>query len=213
MICTRVKICGIASPEDARLTVSLGADYLGLIFTESPRRVTVDTAREIRKAVPSALLVGVFKDDPLDDVAKICNSGVISIVQLHGTETPEYCGELMSRSHLPIIKTVSESQLDDADRMRDYRTTSFFLFDLDKPSGNGTGPRTNGNRERLWSEAAKVRRKGYRIFLAGALDASNVHDAVHQVKPYCVDVASGVEKSPGVKDRAALERFMAQVKR
>jgi len=213
MICTRVKICGITSPEDARLTASLGADYLGLIFAESPRRVTIDRAKEIRNAVPSALLVGVFKNNPLDEVTEICDSGIINIVQLHGSETPEFCSELMSRSHLPIIKTVSESQLEEADRMRDYRTTSFFLFDLDKVSGNGARPRVNGNQKRLWSEAAKVRGKGYRIFLAGALDASNVHDAVHKVKPYCVDVASGVEKSPGVKDRAALEKFMAQVKK
>lgn len=211
MIDTRIKICGITTPEDARLSHSLGADYLGLIFADGPRRVTLDSAVAIRSAVPGAMLVGVFVDAPVTEVVKTCQLGILNLVQLHGNESPEYCDTLVSLVSLPIIKAVQDRLPVDIKQLRKYRRPSYFLFDLDKnrrPTGNGA----NGAQEKLWSAAADIRRKGYRIFLAGSLNASNVKEALNRVKPYCIDVASGVEKAPGVKDPEALTAFFKEVR-
>jgi phosphoribosylanthranilate isomerase len=208
---TRIKICGITSPRDAKLAVSLGADYLGLIFAESPRRVSPDIARSIRKAVPKAMLVGVFRNAPIKEIVATSRLCRLNMVQLHGHESPEYCETLFSRLSLPIIKTFSVSQSFDAAGLGEYRRTSFFLFDFDKASDGNKGP-VHGSRDRLWAEAEKMRQKGFRIFLAGSLNASNVGEAIRKVTPFGVDVARGVEESPGVKDSAALEKFISEVR-
>ncbi len=204
---TRVKICGITSVEDARLSASLGADYLGLIFVDSPRRVSLDVARDIRDAVPRSVLIGVFADAPADEVADTCVTCGLNMIQLHGAESPAYCDELQSRISLPVIKVFKSSQLGDLKRIREYVRTSFLHFDLDKKTDTGAA------QKELWKKAAGLRRKGYRIFLAGKLNSENVGEALECVLPFCVDVASGVERSPGVKDPAALSQFIAEVKR
>lgn len=212
MVDTRVKICGITTPHDAAVSQSLGADYLGLIFAESPRRISLPIARAIRRAVPTAMLVGVFVDAPIEDVAEICDAGVLNMVQLHGKESPAYCNDLFARISLPLIKAFGVGHPEDPDGMKLYRHTGFFLFDLDK-TGNGSAPApATVHTERLWNEAANARRKGYRIFLGGALTVGNVRSAIRQVEPYCIDVASGVESSPGVKDHDAIRRFLREVK-
>lgn len=208
----RIKICGITSPEDASLCTSHGADYLGLIFAESPRRITRDAARAVRIAVPDAMLVGVFAGAPVDEVVHTCRQCGINMVQLHGDESPEYCDVLHKNLSLPIIKALSSSELAEPDPLRGYHRTSYFLYDLDKrPRGAEAAP-VNGARDRLWADAAAARRKGYRIFLAGALDEHNVESALEHVAPYAIDVASGVERSPGVKDPVAVERFIKAVR-
>ena len=209
MIDTRVKICGITSAKDAQLSLSMGADYLGLVFADSRRRITPDVARSIRDAVPDAMLVGVFRNHSLEEVVAISRSCRLNMIQLHGDEPPNYCDALIDRLGLPTIKAFSSSQLDDIGKLNNYKRATYFLFDLDK----GVNPATaNGTRDRLWREAAAVRGKGYRIFLAGGLTPSNVVEAVSRVTPYCIDVASGVEKTPGVKDSAALRAFVKEVK-
>lgn len=206
---TRIKICGITTPVDARVCRSFGADYLGLIFAPSERRVTADVARQIRQAVPDAMLVGVFMDAPLDDVADLCKDCRLNIVQLHGSETPEYTEALHRRVSLPVIKTVSFSQIGMLARIGEYRSASYFLFDLDK--------RRNGHaldelQDQLWRAAADVRRQGYRLFLGGGLTERTVRDAIRRVSPHAVDIARGVERKPGVKDRKAVETFIRRVR-
>ncbi|MDH3214701.1 MAG: hypothetical protein OEN01_00245 [Candidatus Krumholzibacteria bacterium] len=212
---TRIKICGITSPEDAKLSWSLGADYLGMIFADSKRRVDVDTARLIRRAVPKAMLIGVFVDAPLADVVELSCASRVNLVQLHGHESPAYCDTLLSRLSLPIIKALGSRQLDDPTRLKEYTRISYFLLDLDKNRGvrSDISSPINGQQQRLWSTAAGLRRTGYRIFLAGALTAANVREAVHHVGPYCIDVARGVEKAPGVKDAKTLNRFIQEARR
>lgn len=210
---TRIKICGITSPEDARLSSKAGADYLGLIFADSRRSVTVDTARAIREAVPHAILVGVFSDSPIDRVIDVGREAGLNMVQLHGDESADYCDALLSRLSLPIIKAFRADRLPDAETLSHYTKASYFLFDLDKNSRRSSGRTVNGNQERLWKAAARRRAKGYRVFLAGALTPTNVRSAVRHVDPYCIDVASGVEKAPGIKDSDALRRFIQEVKR
>lgn len=205
---TKTKICGITNSDDARLALSLGADYLGVIFAESPRQVDVALAREIRDAVPEASLVGVFMDASRDEIVSTVRACGLDHVQLHGDESPAFCAGLVSEISIPIIKTFRPSAPSDLDRLGEYQTTSFFMFDLDKTIGNGVEPAMR----RLWDNVSLSSRKGFRVFLAGALDPSNVRAAVGYTRAYCVDVCRGVEKSPGRKDEAALARFMAEVR-
>ncbi len=208
MLDTRIKICGITSPADAKLALTCGADYLGLNFAKSPRRVTLEIARTIRKAVPNAILVGVFADAMVDDVVYTARACGLDMVQLHGQESPGYCDSLHEFLSLPVIKAFSASQLGGADLLKNYKRTTYFLLDLDQ----GVPKTDTVTRSDLWRQAAAMRRLGYRIFLAGGLDESNVREAVQSVAPYGIDVARGVEKSPGVKDSAALDRFIRAVR-
>lgn len=209
---TRIKICGITSTEDAKLAYRLGADYLGVIFADGARRVSPETAIAIREAVPATTLIGVFEDSPLEDVVAITRACGLNMIQLHGREEPEYCNQLQTRVMLPVIKAFRENQLADLNRLREYSRMSYVLLDLDKNVRPGE-PHVNGYRERLWSKAAAVRSKGYRLFLAGGLRPDNVCSAIQRVLPYGVDVASGVEKRPGVKDTDVLHRFFAEAER
>jgi len=204
---TRIKICGITSPDDARACADLGVDYLGIIFANGERRVTKAAALAIREAVPAAMLVGVFADAPIAHVADIAATCRLNMIQLHGRETPEYCDELSSRVSLPIIKALQPGEEFDVAKLVQYRRTSYFLFDLGKNS-SGLG---DDVLERLWSQAAVMRDKGFRIFLAGSLTVGNVRAAVQRVRPYAVDVARGVELSPGVKNPHTVAQFIREV--
>jgi len=207
---TRIKICGITTVEDAKLSHAEGADYIGLIFTDSSRRVTKAEARQIREAVPSAMLIGVFQDASLNEVVSTGRTCGLNMIQLHGNETPEYCDALLSKLSLPVIKAFTMNQLPTADVLRQYTRTSYFMLDIDK--NYNLVSKLNGHRDHLWSAAATLRRKGYRIFLAGGLNPENVREAVKRVNPFGIDVASGIEKSPGVKDAQALSRFIAEAR-
>jgi len=209
MLDTRVKICGVTTPHDAKLSMAMGADYIGLVFAGSRRRVSPAQAIAIRVAVPDAMLVGVFADASIEEVVDIARRCRLNLIQLHGNESPKYCDALMERLGLPFIKAFTSSQLDRLGEIDEYTRASFFLFDLEKAIDPTTA---NGTRERLWREAAAVRARGYRIFLGGGLDFSNVAEAMSRVTPYCIDVARGVEREPGIKDSSALRTFLKEVK-
>jgi phosphoribosylanthranilate isomerase len=129
---TRVKVCGITSPEDAATCHALGADYLGVIFAASPRRATPAQARDIRSAVPTAALVGVFRGDKLETVAQTAASCRLDLIQLHGDESPAYCDALRARTSLPLLKTILHGQIRGPEDLAAYRAAGFFLFDLSK---------------------------------------------------------------------------------
>jgi phosphoribosylanthranilate isomerase len=204
---TRIKICGITNADDARLAASLGADYIGVIFAQSPRRVDVDRARAIRIAVSGVLVVGVFRDQPLEDVIRTTRESGIDLVQLHGDESPEFCNQVLMRTGKPVIKGFAADQMPDADRLALYTTTSYFLIDLQR----GTKV-TAADLDRVWTEVLRTRRKGFRVFLAGALDPANVREAIKRTHAFAVDVCRGVERAPGVKDPDVLQRFFAEAR-
>lgn len=207
---TRVKICGITSVDDAVFAASHGADFIGVIFAESPRRVDAARAREIRDAVPDATLVGVFADETIERVAMLAEACGLDFIQLHGNESPGYCDELRERSGVPIIKAFRASEIPDCETLSRYRTTSYFLFDLDKESlQNKELARIT---EILWEHASRRGREGFRILIAGALTAANVRAAVERTHAFCVDVCRGVETAPGVKDHAAIVDFISEVR-
>jgi phosphoribosylanthranilate isomerase len=201
---TIVKICGITSPADALAAATAGADAIGLMFYEgSPRHVTTATAVKIvRELPPHVIKVGVFVNAPEDLVQRAIAECTLNIVQFHGDETPEYCG-------LFPVMTIKAFRIRDADSLLalgDYPTDAWLLDAFVKDKLGGTGAKFN------WELAAAAQQLGRPIFLAGGLTPENVGDAIRQVKPYAVDVSSGVESAPGKKDNEKVSKFVKAAK-
>jgi phosphoribosylanthranilate isomerase len=198
---TRVKLCGITNAEDARLCAE--ADYLGLIFVPgSPRHVTNERAREIVDSLGRVRprMVGVFRDQPLDLVKKTIIEVGLDVVQLHGAEPSEYVDQMP----VSVIKTIHVGET--LPELTASREAAYLLFDtLDDRLAGGTGRRFD------WGLVSPVRQKPF--FLAGGITPENVGVAISVARPFAIDVASGVEASPGRKDpdkvRALLERVRA----
>lgn len=212
---TRIKICGITRIEDARKCFSLGVDYLGVIFADSPRRVSIETAQMIRTALPQARLVGVFVNAPLEFVARVVERCGLDLVQLHGRETHAYCERLLEATSIPIIKAILPGPGPWINGLGEYGKASYFIFDLDKADASfvRSSEEHSCSPEKLWQAAAEASVEGYRVFLAGGLDAGNVRRCMKTVRPFCIDVCRGVEKRPGIKDEELLERFIAEVRK
>ncbi len=193
----KVKICGITSVADALAAAEEGADYVGLIFARSPRRVDLKTAREIVRRLPRGVEpVGVFLDQSADDVRHLLDATGVGIAQLHGAEPPAYAKEL----GVPVVKTFDTFSDASIERLKAYDA---FAFLLDVPKGEGARARAT-----IDVEWARLARRHGRVILAGRLDAANVGEMVRRVRPWGVDTCRGTEKSPGVKDRAKLRDFV-----
>lgn len=199
---TRVKVCGIRRDEDARLAVTLGADALGFIFwPESPRFIDPIEAEPIAAAMPAFIsTVGVFVDQPAEYVADVARGLKLTAVQLHGHEQVEDYRELPQR----LIKAVAVGAETDAARAIDGLGPAItVLLDAHDPVRRGGTGRVID-----WSAAARLAAVRP-VILSGGLTADNVRDAVATVRPYAVDVSSGVEARPGVKDAAKMRAFFA----
>lgn len=201
---TRVKICGITRDEDARAAVDAGADALGFVFwRDSPRAVTASRVAGIARNVAVVARVGVVVDSPPDAVAAIVREAALDAVQLHGTEMADD----FARCGAPIIKAVALASEDDLDRALALPSNVTLLVDAgDSVRRGGTGRVADWRLARRLSEAR-------RILLAGGLNPSNVAQAIREVRPWAVDVSSGVERAPGIKDREAIEAFCQEVAR
>lgn len=191
-----VKICGITRPEDAARAVALGAGAIGFIFwPASPRFVDPDRARTIVRSIPAFVTtVGVFVNQTPDEVNRVAAAAGLSAVQLHGDES----ADMLPAIERPVIKALS--RIDESTVMAwDERVT--LLIDAHDPvQRGGTGERAD------WTQAAQVAKKR-RVVLAGGLNANNVRAAVREVAPFGIDVSSGVESSPGIKDHQKLTAF------
>lgn len=198
---TRVKICGLTRPEEARACHEAGADYLGLVFAGGPRLVDAERATAIRAAAPRAKLVGVFADQSAPEVAAIAAACRLDLVQLHGAESEDVVAEVATGTGLPVIKALRAGETVSA-------VADYLLFDLAK--GQAPSP---GERERLWDEAAAAVAAGRVVFLAGGLRAADVAAARSAVAPFALDVSSGVESAPGRKDAALVRGFVEEVRR
>ena len=203
----RVKICGITKLEDVKLAAELGAYAIGLNFYESSSRcITPFAATElIRRLPPFISAVGVFVNWSHAPVVALCNALRLSAAQLHGDETPQVVDAVARR--LPVIKALPIGQGTDAPDFSRYRAASAFL--LDSPvAGQYGGSGITGN----W-HLARTAAQTQRIILAGGLTPENVGEAIRIVRPYAVDVASGVELRPGKKDPVKLRTFFDEVAR
>jgi phosphoribosylanthranilate isomerase len=201
-----VKICGITDSKDAWIAVELGASALGFIFAYSPRQISPQKARDIINAIPPFVkTVGVFvNEDPavIRDVRHYCG---IDLVQLHGDESPDLCDELMPYT-IKALRIKAESSLRMAQAYRG-KVRALLLDTYSKSQAGGTGKTFD------WQLAIKIKKLGIPIILAGGLGPSNIDDAISAVRPYAVDVNSGVEKHPGKKSHTLIEDLMQKVKR
>lgn len=198
----KVKICGNTNFEDVKLAVSLGADYLGFIFAESKRKVMPEQAEALMAVVPDFKnFVGVFVNHPKKDVEKIAKSLNIHTLQFHGDETALYCRHFIDQG-FQVIKTFRIQDAMSLKRIDEYNVTAFLFDTYHQETAGGTGKTFDW---KLIENRPYVHEK---LFLAGGLNPDNLADALRKVNPFAVDVASGVEKSPGKKDPEILKRFI-----
>jgi phosphoribosylanthranilate isomerase len=200
---TRVKLCGTTRLEDAELAVELGAWAIGFILWPHSKRhvepgVAAGIARAVRRRVET---VGVFVNQPLDEVEAAADAIGLTHVQLHGDEGPAFCAAVRERTGCRVIKALriaSAADLRDAAR---YHTDYHLLDSSVRGLRGGSG--------QTWDwELAAQRRSDVPVILSGGLTPENVADGIAAVRPYAVDVASGVEASPGVRDPAKAEAFV-----
>jgi len=194
----RIKICGITNLEDALMAVEAGADALGFVFFQgSPRCISPENAEAIIRCLPPFVqTVGLFVNEELATVNAVADRCGLDIVQLHGEESPDYCGAVTRR----VIKAFRVKDAATLDAMTDYRVAGC-LLDAWSPAAHGeTGTTFN------WDIAAAAESRT--IILAGGLTPENVAEAVTTVHPYAVDVSSGVESAPGKKDAGLVRRFI-----
>jgi len=201
---TRIKICGITRAEDARIAVDLGADAVGLVFyPASPRNVSFERAREIVAAIPPFVTaVGLFVDPAQDQVEAVLRRCPLSLLQFHGDETPGFCGGF----GLPYIKAVRvRADADLVQCLSPYHAAQGWLLDAyHERLYGGTGESFDW--KLIPPDLARP------VILSGGLTPANVGLAVRQVRPWAVDVSSGVEAAKGVKDAEKIAAFIAGVK-
>lgn len=198
-----VKICGITSLDDAMDAIECGADLLGFNFyPDSPRYINPLEAKEIIQNIPTNIeRVGIFVNEAADKVIDIALDMDLSFLQFHGDETPEYCNA-MGRPWFKAFRLQDEKSLG----LISHYHSEWLLVDayVEKAFG-GTGVVSN------WDLARQAKKYG-NLFLSGGLNPGNIEMALESVKPFAVDVASGVESSPGVKDKYKMDEFIKKVK-
>jgi phosphoribosylanthranilate isomerase len=208
---TKVKICGITNEKDAVWTANLGADFIGLNFYKgSERKVSLDMAQKIVNEIPPFIkTVGVFVDEDLKIIKRIVTKCRLNMVQLHGNELPEYCAQVRAiQAELKIIRAFRIQDESSLEQIREYDSVSdYYLLDAYVPGQpGGTGQTFN------WELAVKAKDIGKPVFLSGGLTPDNVREAVDKVKPFAVDVASGVEKTTRRKDYQKMKDFIQKVR-
>lgn len=201
---TRVKICGITSLKDALTAVEAGADALGFVFyKESPRHLFAEqAARIIEQLPPFVQVAGLFVNEEATTVNELADLCRLDLVQLHGDEPADYCGQIRRR----VLKAFRVRSLTCLDPIRDYPVAGYLLDTFSPSFYGGTGLSFN------WEIAAEAVKRHQRIVLAGGLTPDNVAEAVQQVRPWAVDVSSGVETAPGKKDADKVRRFIRNAK-
>jgi len=200
---TRVKLCGITRPADARLAAESGADAIGLVFyPQSPRYLSVERAVEIRDALPPFLqTVALFVNADAAQVAQVIGRVHPAMLQFHGDETPEFCTQF----GLPFVKACRvRPGIDALDYLRPYSRAAAWLVDSFVPEYGGVGESFD------WSLIPAERARP--LILSGGLHGANVGRAIRAVRPWGVDVSSGVELAKGVKDAAKMAAFAAEVR-
>lgn len=199
----KVKICGITSLTDALLALDAGADALGFVFhPASPRNVSPELAADIiRRLPPFVQTIGLFVNEPLGRVNGTADACGLDIIQLHGDEPPPFCAAVRRR----VIKALRVRDESSLTPMASYRVSAFLLDAWSPRAHGGTGTTFN------WDVAANIADQE-RIILAGGLTVDNVAEAIRRVRPYGVDVSSGVESAPGIKNQDKIREFIRKAK-
>ncbi len=198
----KIKVCGITNIEDALLALSLGVDAVGFVFAESERRITPVNAKKIIDELPQSILkVGVFVDEEekrTREILKLCR---LDMLQFHGDESPSHILRFRER----VIKSFRIEDEDSLKAIPNYKASAYLLDTYSSEVYGGTGEVFN------WDLAVEAKKFGP-IILSGGLNPDNVVEAIKKVKPWAVDVSSGVESSPGKKDPQKLEEFVKKVR-
>jgi len=197
-----VKICGLTRVEDVEYAVACGADAIGFVFTDSPRRISPAMAMRLGSYVPDLILrVGLFLDQDRSEIEQVLNSVQLDVLQFHGSETEQEC----SAFGLPWLKAVAMEDGDSVTQAeRDYPGALGLLLD-----SHMTGQRGGSGKKFDWSLSRPVAKP---VWLAGGLNADNVGLAIRTVKPFAVDVSSGVEVAPGIKSASKVAAFIKAVR-
>jgi phosphoribosylanthranilate isomerase len=200
----KIKICGITNIEDGLASVEAGADALGFMFyAASPRCLTTERAAKIiRELPPFVARVGVFVDPTEEEVRRAITECGIDTLQFHGEESPAFCGRFG-------LKTIKAFRIRDEESLKataTYPDQAWLLDSFVAGKRGGTGERFN------WDLAREATQRSRRVILAGGLKPENAADAVRKVRPYALDVSSGVESAPGRKDAAKVRAFIAAAK-
>jgi phosphoribosylanthranilate isomerase len=199
---TRVKICGITRPGDALAAARAGADAIGLVFyPTSPRYLGTERAVEIRDALPPFVqTVALFVNPDAAQVAQVLGRVRPSMLQFHGEETPEFCAQF----GMPFVKAVRvKPGVDALEYLRPFSRAAAWLFDSHVPEYGGVGESFD------WALVPATERS---VILSGGLSQANVAEAIRRVRPWGVDVSSGVESAKGIKDAAKIVAFIAEVR-
>jgi phosphoribosylanthranilate isomerase len=198
----KVKICGLTRDEDVKAAVTAGADAIGFVFTKSPRRISINTAIRLSGYVPTGVLrVGLFLDQDRSEIDRVLDSVPLDILQFHGRETQQQC----SVFNLPWLKAVAMDNAGSAKLAEaEYPGALGLLLD-----SHTAGKRGGSGKVFDWSLSAPLSKP---VWLAGGLNAENVAQAIRTVRPYAVDVSSGVESAPGIKDSSRISNFIKAVR-
>ena len=195
----KIKICGLSRLCDIDVVNIAKPEYIGFVFAESKRKVTPAQALELRKNLsPDIIPVGVFVNEPLNNIISVVRTDIIDIIQLHGSETEEYIGELKSLTDKPVIKAVSVIKTGDVQKFNN--TCADYLL-LDN-KGGGMGQIFDWD---LIGESNKP------FFLAGGLNIENIESAISKINPFAVDISSGVETN-GLKDKEKIRTIISTIK-
>lgn len=199
----KVKICGMTNLKDVKVAVDGGVDAVGFIFyKKSPRSVTMQAVREIVLELPPFVdSVGVFVNETAEQINKISDHCKLDRVQLHGDESPAFCKKIRRR----VIKVIRVKDIQSLKKLSDYPVSSFLLDTFSEDQYGGTGKVFD------WNLAYSAKKYGP-IILAGGLTPINVRQAIQRIQPYGVDVCSGVESQPGIKDHKKMQTFLKNVK-
>ncbi len=194
-----VKICGITSEEDALLAVAMGADALGFVFSPSKRQITPSVGRDIAARLPPEIVtVGVFRNESRERVVDIMNTAGLKACQLHGHETADTSTWVSER--VPMLIKAFVAGDPDVDRAGDYGAQVVLVEGSEPGSG------------RVFDWKLLDTKSTAKVLLAGGLNASNVGPAIEQIRPWGVDVSTGVESEPGVKDPTKVRQFIANAR-
>lgn len=210
----RVKFCGLTRAVDIVRAQELGVDFIGFNFyPPSPRHVPADGLEELLAAVRGPVRVGVFVNAGLPEIAVARTRFSLGAVQLHGDETPDFCRRARRRLGVPVIRAIGVNEPQALETARAYLSAADYLLLDAGGAGQGDGVRGGTGRTICWDLAARIAALGRPVFLAGGLTPENVARAVALVSPFGVDVAGGIEVSPGVKSGERMAGFMAALGR
>jgi phosphoribosylanthranilate isomerase len=200
-----VKVCGITNPEDARTVTCSGADAIGLVFAESPRKLSVEQAQKIAATLPDGVLkVGVFVDEEPEEVLRIAAEVGLDYAQLHGDESPETV-TVLRQGGVKVIKALRVRGVGSLGVLDDYEADLFLLDAWSEKARGGTGERFD------WELAKSYEGRG-NIVVSGGLTPENVREAIRFFEPYGVDASSSLEDAPGMKNEERVRRFVSAAK-